>query len=185
MLNNKIMNTKLILKALLVIAVIIFVSGCSKKESRQVSKNKVDTVKSMQDLHVKDSVSKENLSANIKDYVSSHYPGYIINDAQSDPLCVGGDAIDVLVTKKGKPAFSLIFKPDGTFVQKEEDVDFYAAPENVKNTIKVKYGSFKASDQIEKLTLADNSTQYLIDLNKDLVSKEVILTINGTVICEN
>jgi hypothetical protein len=183
--NNKIMKTKLILKPLLILAVIIFISNCSKKEVSQVNKNSADTIKSVQSIPVMDSVSKENLSANTKDYISSHYPGYIINDVVKDPLCKGGDAVDVSIIKNGQPRLSLIFKPDGTFVQKEEDVAYKTAPEKIKNTIKTQYGSFTASDQMEQLTMADNSTQYLIDLSMGSILKEVILTLDGNVICEN
>jgi hypothetical protein len=183
--NNTIMKIRLILKPLLILAVILFISNCSNKEVSQVNKNSSDTIKSIHSISVMDSVSKENLPAKTKDYISSHYPGYIINDVVKDPLCKGGDAVDVSIIKNGQPRLSLIFKPDGTFVQKEEDVSYKTAPEKIKNTIKTQYGSFKVSDQVELLTMANNSTQYLIDLSMGSILKEVTLTVDGNVICEN
>ena len=128
-------------------------------------------------------ITVDNLPASMKEYVSKNYQGYTIKNAASNPLCQGGDAIDVSIEKKGSPMLSLIFKPDGTFVQKEQDVPFATAPQKVKNTIKNNYGAFTAGNQIEVLTLADNSTQYLVDLAQGKTTKEVILTPDGVVVC--
>jgi hypothetical protein len=171
--------------ALLLVPVIVF-SSCTKKPLEQNSKNDKDTVKSVQktSFDIK-TVSKETLPQNIKDYVALNYKEYKINDAAYDPLCEGGDAIDVSIDNNGKTALSLIFKPDGTYIQKEEDIPFKDAPLKVKEVIKTKYGSYKASNQIEKLTLADNAIQYLIDIDKNSVFKEVTLTSDGQIVCEN
>jgi hypothetical protein len=179
------MKTKFIINYLIFAALIIMFSNCGKKVSDQKNKVETDSLKPVQNTNKnKDSVTKDNLSQNIKEYIVLNYPGYKIEVAASDPLCEGGNAIDVGVIKNGQ-ILSLIFKPDGTFVQKEEDVTFNSAPNKVKAAIKTKYGSYKASDTIERLTLPDNTTQYLIDLTKDTVSKEVILTTEGIIICEH
>jgi len=59
----------------------------------------------------------------------------------------------------------LIFKTGGNFVQQDEDVPLSTA-------------------QIEKLILPDKSRQYLVDLTKNVKTKEVIFTADGAVICE-
>ncbi len=180
------MKIKLFINYVLYFTLIIVLSNCGKKPIEQGNKNNKDTVKSVQKTSFDiNTVSKDNLPQNIKDYVASNYKEYKITDATSDPLCEGGDAIDVSIQKDEKTTLSLIFKPDGTYIQKEEDISYYNAPQKVKETIKTKYGSYNASDQIEKLTLADNTTQYLIDIDKDTVSKEVILTSDGQIVCEN
>lgn len=170
----------------LVFAVIIAFTSCGKKQTEQSNTVKKDTVitapKTTFDVKT---VSKDNLPQNIKEYIATNYKEYKIKDAASDPLCGGGDAIDVMVEKTDKTILSLIFKPDGTYVQKEEDIPFKDAPAKVKEVIKTKYSSYKAGDQIEKLTLANNTIQYLIDIEKDKVSKEVILTAEGQLVCEN
>ncbi|MDO8993452.1 MAG: hypothetical protein Q7U83_10325, partial [Daejeonella sp.] len=103
----------------------------------------------------------------------------------SDPLCKGGDAIDVAISKTGAPNLSLIFTPDGSYVQQEEDVPLTTASAKIKNTLKAKYADYSAGTQIEKLILADNSVQYLVDLSKGSITKEVIFTTDGMVVCEN
>ena len=126
-----------------------------------------------------------NLPANVKGFVQRKYPGYIITIAVSEPLCGGGDAADVVITKVGSPDLSLIFKPDGTYVEQEQVVPLHSASIAIIQTLKVKYPDFSPGSQIEKLTLADNAVEYSVDLNKGAKSKEVIFDTNGIVVCEN
>ncbi len=79
----------------------------------------------------------------------------------------------------------MIFKPDGTFVQQEQDVPFHTAPQAIRQTLKFKYAGYTAGEQIEKLTLANNTEEYLVDLIRGAKSKEVVFNTNGIVICEN
>ena len=130
-------------------------------------------------------VSLEKLSNKAKDYVAENYKGYKIKKAEYDPLCTGGDAIDVSITKHNSKTYSLIFLLDGTFIQQETDVPFSQAPPQITETLKVKYADYTYSKQIEKLQLADGSIQYLVDISKGTKSKEVILDTQGVVICEN
>lgn len=130
-------------------------------------------------------VALDQLPASVKDFVAKNYHGYTMKSAVHDPLCSGGDAIDVAIGKKGSPDYSLIFLPDGTFVQQEQDVDISKAPAGVLKIAKTKYAGFTPAQQIERLTLADKSTQYLLDLAKDKTTKEVIFNDAGTVICEH
>lgn len=126
-----------------------------------------------------------NLPATVQPYVEKNFPGYTIANASHDPLCTGGDAIDVVIKAKKKPTLSLIFIPNGSFVQKEEDVPYSTAPKKVTDVIKTKYADFKPSKQIEKLTLADNTTQYLVDITKANKAMEVILSKDGVLVCEH
>ncbi|MCX6158967.1 MAG: PepSY-like domain-containing protein [Ignavibacteriae bacterium] len=180
------MKNKFITSYIVFLVLAIIFSACGKKPAIQTIKNNKDTVKTIQKpaFDVK-SVSAETLPQSIKDYIASNYKEYKITEAAYDPLCKGGDAIDVSVEKAGSESLSLIFTPDGTYIQKEEDAPFTTAPEKVKEVIKLKYSNYLISDEIEKLTLADNTTQYLIDIEKDTLSKEVIFTPDGQVVCEN
>ena len=121
----------------------------------------------------------------VRNFIKKFYPGYTMIIAVSDPLCQGGDAVDVTVKKKGSPNLSLIFKPDGTFVQQEEDVQLKAAPVKVRDALKARYAGYAAGNQIEKLIIADKTVQYMIDLNLLGIAKEVIFDAEGNVVCEN
>jgi hypothetical protein len=120
----------------------------------------------------------------VKEFIKSKYPGYTLIRAVPDPLCQGGDAIDVNIIKSGSPNLSLIFKPDGTFVQQEEDVPISTSTNEIRNALKEKFASYSVNTQIEKLTLDDKTIQYMVDLNKGKTSKEVIFTTTGIVVCE-
>lgn len=130
-------------------------------------------------------VEIDSLPQSVNLFVADNYAGYKIEGATHDPMCNGDDAIDVAITKVGGKPFSLIFTPQGTFIQQEEDVSIEIAPSNVMKVLKAKYADFNADQQIEKLTLADKSEQYLVDLSKNGVNKEVIFDANGNVVCEH
>ncbi len=130
-------------------------------------------------------IAIDKLPAGINEFVTKNYSGYQIKSATSDPLCQGGDAIDVAITKSGVPNLSVIFRPDGQFVQQEEDVLLSTAPQKISDALKTKYAGYTAGKQIEKLILADKSVQYLVDLTKNKVSKEVIFSAEGNVVCES
>ena len=133
----------------------------------------------------KDNDWMKKLPNTIRPYLVKNYPGYRIKSAISDPMCDGSPAIDVSIRKKGKPSYSLIFKPDGSFVQKEQDVPLLMAPSEIQKTIKTQYSEYHVGNQVEKLTLADNSVQYLVDIIKGKQAKEVTLNMNGIVVCEH
>ena len=129
-------------------------------------------------------ITLDRLPAGVKEFVTKNFAGYAMVKAASDPLCQGGDAIDVAVTKAGAPNLSLIFKPDGSFVQQEEDVPLTTATNKIKDAVKTKYADYSAGNQIEKLILADKTVQYLVDLTKATATKEVIFTADGNIVCE-
>ncbi len=129
-------------------------------------------------------ITLDRLPAGVKEFVLKNYVGYKMVKALSDPLCQGGDAIDLAIAKTGSPNLSLIFKPDGSFVQTEVDVPLSAATDKIRNILKTKYAGYTAGSQIERLVLADKTVQYMADLTKGNVTKEVIFTEEGIVVCE-
>jgi hypothetical protein len=126
----------------------------------------------------------ENLPSGVKEFVAKNYAGYTILSGSPDPLCKGGSAIDVAITKKGAPDLSLIFTLEGSFVQQEEDVSFSTASDKIRSVLKTKYAGYSTGNQIEKLTLVDKTIEYMVDLNKGSVTKEVIFSVDGNIVCE-
>lgn len=127
----------------------------------------------------------ENLPPGVKEFIFKFYSGYTIVGAAFDPLCGGGPAVDVSIKNPGVPNLSLIFKPDGSYVQQEEDVHLSTAPDKIRSALNTNFKTFTAGNQIEKLTLADKSIQYLVNLSNGKNTKEVIFTIDGNIVCEN
>jgi hypothetical protein len=183
----------------LVVTLALFISSCDSEKNEKDEKDeatetmqqektetdKKDTVLTPTTVLPAGEMPLQNLPVAIKQFIEKNYTGYTMTKAVSDPLCQGGEAIDVAVTKAGAPNLSLIFKPDGSFVQQEEDVPMKTAPDKVRDVIAAKYADYNAGDQIEKLQLADKTVQYLVDLSKGGTTKEVIFSKEGAVICEH
>lgn len=192
------MNFKIITLPLMALALSFTIVSCDSEKNEKDEKN--ETSETKQDEageEVKDKVvttgtatlpsgeiTLDRLPAGVKEFVIKNYTGYKMVKAASDPLCQGGDAIDVAIAKTGAPNLSLIFKPDGTYVQQEEDVNLTTATTKIKDALKAKYSDYAAGTQIEKVILADKSIEYLVDLTKGNVTKEVIFTAEGNVVCE-
>lgn len=189
------MNFTKISLTLIALALAFTIVSCDseKNEKEETSDTKQDEVRE----EAKDQVATtatttlpageitlDRLPASVKEFVTKNHPGYAMIRAVSDPLCQGGDAIDVAITKSGSPSFSLIFTPDGSFVQQEEDVPLTTAPDKIRDVLKLKFADYSAGNQIEKLVLTDKSIQYLVDLVKGKITKEVIFKTDGTVVCE-
>lgn len=179
------------LAMLFALSALIFLTACKNDndESNEPGEQKESLSKKNQAVagteNATGDISLNALPSEIKEYVAKNHPGYTISKAAHDPLCGGGDAIDVLISKPGGKTYSLIFLPDGKYVQLEEDLDITMAPAQIMNAVKAKYAAYTPAMQIEKLTLANKSTQYLLDLSKDSVTKEVIFSSKGEVVCEN
>jgi len=178
------------LKYLLLAGLSIGVVSCNSNQQKKTEtvSNPTEKANAFQQQTTKPLSGKieiDSLPLKAKEFIANNYKGYKISSAAYDPLCGGGDAIDVSITQKGKPNFSLIFLPNGTFVQQEEDIELSLAPKKVLTTAKAKFSDYKVANQIEKLKLADNSLQYLLDLTKGSETKEVILTEDGKIVCES
>jgi len=187
--NNQMMRGDLNMKRTIIFSLIalaiLLVAACSnnkQNESTQLKKVTTDTIQKVKPLSGE--ISLDKLPNNIKEYVNKNYHGYAIKKASYDPLCTGEDAIDVSIVKKGSKNYSLIFLLDGTFVQLEEDIELSKAPVKVLEILKTKYMDYKPAPKIERLKLANNSIQYLVDLLKDSLAKEVTFNEDGTVVCE-
>lgn len=174
----------------LLVATAVLLLSCNNNKQKQTQSYVADpvindTIKTEALKPLSGKININNLPTKVIEFIDKNYKGYNISSAAYDPLCNGSDAIDVAITHKGKPSYSLIFLPDGTFVQQEEDVDISSAPKKVIGVIREKYPDYKVASQIEKLTLADSSVQYLVDISKGSITKEVILTEDGKIVCES
>ncbi len=172
----------------------LILTACNNESKEKVDEKNEDAITEMKKDTGSSTVSStssstkytiDNLPGGVKEFVSKNYFGYTIVSAASDPLCGGGPAVDVAIKKTGAPTFSLIFKPDGTYVQQEEDVDLSTAPDKIRTSLKTQFGKYSAGGQIEKLILADKSIQYMVDLTNGKNTKEVIFTAEGNIVCEN
>lgn len=181
--------------SIIIFGAVLIIAACNNKPNENKTPLEIPIVKTdtivkvkkdttMVKIPLSGDIGLNKLPPNIKAYVSNNFQGYVLKSAQYDPLCAGGDAIDVSITSKGKPAFSLIFLPDGTFVQKEEDVSIIKAPAKIREIAKNKFSDYQVATQIERLTLANKTVQYLLDLTKGKTAIEVIFNEDGSIDCQ-
>ena len=192
------MNFKKITLPLMALALSFAIVSCNNEKNEKDEKDEATETKQQEKTEAEKTnttatvstalpageITLDRLPAGVQEFVTKNYPGYTMVKAASDPLCQGGDAIDLAIAKKGAPNLSLIFKPDGTYVQQEEDVPLATATAKIKEALKAKFADYSAGTQIEKVILADKSVEYLVDLTKGTVTKEVIFTMDGNVVCE-
>ena len=192
------MNFKKITLPLMALALTFTIVSCDSEKNEKDEKDEATEIKQQEKAEARKTnttatvttalpageITLDRLPAGVKEFVTKNHPGYTMVKAVSDPICQGGDAIDLAIAKTGAPNLSLIFKPDGAYVQQEEDVPLTTATAKIKAVLKAKYADYSAGTQIEKVILADKSVEYLVDLTKANVTKEVIFTADGNVVCE-
>jgi ABC-type cobalt transport system substrate-binding protein len=185
------MNFKIKIFAIILIASIIVIAGCGSNSSWTGNDDEGSIKQVGSDLTTLNSGLHKNtkplhsLPSSIIEFAQRNYPGYSIISAVSDSFCGEGNVIDIDITKTGAPDISLIFKSGGSFLQQEEDVSLSTVPNQVKKVLKSIYREYSAGKEIEKLILADKTEEYLFNLDRGDVSKEVIFKLNGDVVCEN
>ena len=185
------MNFKIKIFAIILVASNIAIAGCGSKKSwtgndNEGSIKQVDSEPTTPNLTLHENAKPlHSLPSNILEFARENYPDYSIISAVSDSLCSESNVIDLAITKTGAPGISLIFKSDGSFLQQEEDVSLSTVPNQIKKVLKSIYREYSAGKEIEKLILADKTEEYLFNLDRGDVSKEVIFKLNGDVVCEN
>jgi len=125
----------------------------------------------------------DSLPAAITGYITSSFAGYTIRHAEFDSLCPNGRVYEITIDKMMTPPVELYFDLATVFLMRADQVRAGDLPQAVKASISSGYTGFFPM-KTEKLTLADGSVQYLVDLSKPHTMKTVRFAADGTVICE-
>jgi len=126
----------------------------------------------------------DSLPAILKDYVTANFAGYTMRHAEFDSLCFNGTVIEVMLFQPGSVPVKLYFETDGNYLMRAERVLYADLPQVVKDFITASYTGFVAMDKAEKLTLADNSIQYVAFIHQGPIRKSVRIDATGSFICE-
>ncbi|MFN0175393.1 MAG: PepSY-like domain-containing protein [Saprospiraceae bacterium] len=124
-----------------------------------------------------------DLPASIKTYVDANYPGYTLDEAETETDCFGTSVYEVEIEQGEENDLELTFDTAGAFLYSETEIVLPDLPASVTSAIASKYGGFKI-EEASKLNMADGSTRYELDLEKGSTNKEVLFDTEGTVICE-
>ena len=123
-----------------------------------------------------------SLPTPITTYIAINYPGYHLDEAQKDTLCNGTAGIEVELEKKGAEDISLFFNNENVFVLKEAEIKYRDLPTAVQSYITTNYPNFKLPEEADKITLANNTIQYEVDIKEKTtkIEKEIVINSDGT-----
>ena len=132
-------------------------------------------------------IPTDSLPDAIKNYIATNYGGYTIDEAQRDTLCNGMTGIEVELEKRGAAEIALFFNTENAFIQKEEEINYRDLPSSVKAFISTNFNNYNTDDEADKITLANGTIQYEVELKEKTtkVEKDVVINSDGTLkICE-
>ena len=78
----------------------------------------------------------------------------------------------------------LYFDASSAYLMKDSRILFTDVPQAVKDYILANYSGYETCNRATKLTLADNSLQFIVYLHAGQIRKNVRLKGDGTVVCE-
>ncbi len=126
-----------------------------------------------------------SVSAIITNYVRTNYPGYHIDDIETERLCDGSVVWEVELEDGPGPDLELYFALDGTFLFALREISVRNLPAAVLAAIASEFPGYEIDDDdAERLEFPDGSFQYLVELEPRSGSDiDVIFDANGNVIC--
>ena len=135
------------------------------------------------DGHHGNEISIDSLPSQIKDYISVNFAAYTIKHAELDSICPEGAVTAVIIAIAGHEPLKLYFDASNTFLMQDYRILYTDVPQLVKTYITSYYASYSICNRSIKLTMADNSLQYIIHLRLNKTPLTVRLKEDGTLIC--
>lgn len=129
-------------------------------------------------------ISADSIPAAIAAYVSANYPGFAVHNAMYDTLCPFGIVMNVMIDSSFSAHYKLIFDASGTYLALAHRISATGLPSAITTVLSTTYSTYTLREKAETLTLADNTIQYRVYLYLDSSRLSVILTEDGTVVCE-
>jgi hypothetical protein len=126
----------------------------------------------------------DSLSPTIISYITTNFAGYNIKHAELDTLCPDGAVIEVMLRMHGSEPKKVIFDTQNNYLLWSERIQFSNMPQAVKDYITSNFVAYYVCDVGEKFTMADNSLQYNVYLNKEQLHINVRLKADGTLVCQ-
>ncbi|MGA3012481.1 MAG: PepSY-like domain-containing protein [Bacteroidales bacterium] len=129
-------------------------------------------------------ISIDSLSQVIISYITTNFPGYNIRHAELDTLCPDGAVIEVMLGMRGAEPKKVIFDTQNNYLLWAKRIRYSDMPQPVKDYIISNFATYYVCDMGELFTMADNSLQYNVYLNKEQTHIYVRLKADGTLVCE-
>jgi len=126
----------------------------------------------------------DSLSATILEYISTNYPDYIILHAKYDTICPDGAVTEVVLGMPEAQHIKLIFGEGDAFLMTSERIPYEEVPQAIKDYIALNYDDSTMCHKSSKLTLTDNTLQYMIYLRLDESLEKLRMAEDGSLVCE-
>lgn len=125
------------------------------------------------------------LAADIVSFVDLNHPGYTIVHAHIYTLCLFGAVTEVVAFMDGVGHVRLYFGASNNYLMKDQRVEYSGIPQFIIYYISANYSAYMPRHIALKLTLADNSTEYMIFLKVEGSGhKRIRIKEDGTFLCE-
>lgn len=129
-------------------------------------------------------ISVDSLSADILNYISTNYAGYIALHAEIDTMCQFGNVTEVMIGISGSTPVKLVFDTANVFVLKAERIAVSSIPQIVIDAITNTYTGYNIRPIAEQFTLADSSIEYNVFINQLNSRKQITIKSDATIVCE-
>jgi hypothetical protein len=129
-------------------------------------------------------ISLDSLPASVASFIAENYPLYTFKHAETDSLCQFGSIYEVILDQSGVTPVKLFFDFIGSYLAKAERVEYTTVPQAISDYITANYPDYEVRHKAELFTLADGSQEFSIYLKASGERKNVILTAEGTFVCE-
>ena len=129
-------------------------------------------------------ISPDSLPAAVKTYIDANFSGYNIQHAEIRANCQFDSIYEVMIVKDTLHPVKVYFGQSGNYLMKSDRASYIAAPQPVKDYISTNYPGYKVMEKMEVFTMADNTTEYAIFIDKQHDRNRVLLNADGNFICE-
>lgn len=133
-----------------------------------------------------DDSNSASLTDAMKDFIQSNYPGYKIEDVETEDIC-DVNYIEVELEDGPGPDIELYFTMDKDFAFAVTEVSTSALPQAILDAIAKDYAGYEIDDdKVQRFELPDGSLRFEVELEKDSGSDlEIVFNADGSVFCKD
>lgn len=124
-----------------------------------------------------------DLPASIQAWISNNHPGFTADEAENEVLCDGTKVFAVEAEKGEEEEIQLTFDTNGAFLFSQTEVAVADLPTAVSAGAAKKYAGQAISEAV-KMSMADGSTRYEVELGSGKSEKGVVFDNEGIFLCE-
>jgi uncharacterized membrane protein YkoI len=130
-----------------------------------------------------DDISPNELPTAVKNYLDKTYPGYEVEELESETLCTGTTVVEVEIETGDDKEVELTFDSEGTMLFTSTEIKVSTLPTAVSAAAAAKYPSATLSEA-ERQDLAGGGTRYEVEVKTGGSVREALFEADGTFVCD-